>query len=499
MTTTVTIVAAMEISHDITERVETEQQLIQASKMATLGEMATGIAHELNQPLSVIKTVSSFFLRKIEHGDALDMEALSTMLEKVDKNVDRATRIINHMRQFARKTDQELAPVQVNDVLRSAFEIFSQQLKVRSIIVKWSLAESLPKVKADPQRLEQVFINLLINARDAIEEKREQQHSDSEEEHIDISTEQGRQQVVCRICDTGIGVPEAVREKIFEPFFTTKEVGKGTGLGLSISYSIIKDYRGNIEVVAHAPQGACFVDYAAGGKVVETMTLSSPPISVLVVDDEQDIRDVLEMALMDSGYEVVTAENGRQALDLFIEKQPTIVITDIKMPVMDGIELLDQIKRRSAEAEVIMITGHGDMNLAIRSLKNEAADFILKPIDVNALEMALKRVRDRIILRRQLADYTTNLERLLKEKTELQDHLSSLGLMIGTISHGIKGLLTGLDGGMYLLESGLGRQDGEQITEGFETVKVMVERVRRLVLDICFMPKNATCNGKMWM
>ena len=220
------------------------------------------------------------------------------------------------------------------------------------------------------------------------------------------------------------------------------------------------------------------------------MTLSSPPISVLVVDDEQDIRDVLEMALVDSGYEVFTAENGRQALDVFIEKLPTIVITDIKMPVMDGIELLDQIKRRSADAEVIMITGHGDMNLAIRSLKNEAADFILKPIDVNALEMALKRVRDRITLHRQLADYTTNLEHLLKEKTELQDHLSSLGLMIGTISHGIKGLLTGLDGGMYLLESGLKRQNTDQITEGFETVKVMVERVRRLVLDILFYAKK---------
>ena len=253
------IVAAMEISHDITERVETEQQLIQASKMATLGEMATGIAHELNQPLSVIKTISSFFLRKTERGEALDTEALATMLGKVDNNVDRATRIINHMRQFARKTDQELAAVQVNDVLRSAFEIFSQQLKVRGIIVKWSLAESLPKVKADPQRLEQVFINLLINARDAIEEKQGKPHSDVEEECIEISTGVGQLNVVCRICDTGIGVPEAVREKIFEPFFTTKEVGKGTGLGLSISYSIIKDYRGNIEVVAHSPQGACFV------------------------------------------------------------------------------------------------------------------------------------------------------------------------------------------------------------------------------------------------
>jgi histidine kinase len=247
------------MSHDITERVETEQQLIQASKMATLGEMATGVAHELNQPLSVIKTTSSFFLRKLKGGEAVDAEMLGTMLTKVDSNVDRATRIINHMRQFARKTDRETYPVQVNDTLQAAFEIFSQQLKVRGIGVKWCLADRLPKVLADAQRLEQVFINLLINARDAIEEKWQAMGQPDSRDCIEISTEAIGPKVICRICDTGVGVPAAVREKIFEPFFTTKEVGKGTGLGLSISYSIIKDCRGGIQVAAHKPQGTCFI------------------------------------------------------------------------------------------------------------------------------------------------------------------------------------------------------------------------------------------------
>jgi len=253
------IVAAMEMSHDITERVETEQQLIQASKMATLGEMATGVAHELNQPLSVIKTTSSFFLRKFNGGEAVDAEMLGNMLTKVDNNVDRATRIINHMRQFARKTDMETYPVQVNDTLHAAFEIFSQQLKVRGIAVKWLLADPLPKVMADSQRLEQVFINLLINARDAIEEKWQQIGQPDSRDRIEIATEAMGDLVVCRICDTGIGIPVAVREKIFEPFFTTKEVGKGTGLGLSISYSIIKDCRGDIQMTANTPQGTCFI------------------------------------------------------------------------------------------------------------------------------------------------------------------------------------------------------------------------------------------------
>ncbi|MGD9211269.1 MAG: response regulator [Desulfobacteraceae bacterium] len=211
---------------------------------------------------------------------------------------------------------------------------------------------------------------------------------------------------------------------------------------------------------------------------------------ILLVDDEEDIRDVLEMALVDAGHKVLLAENGRQALEIFDDKLPEIVITDIKMPTMDGIELLQKIKRKAPETEVIMITGHGDMDLAIRSLKHEASDFITKPINVDALEIALNRVMERILIREKLYAYTTNLERLLKEKSELQDHLSSLGLMIGSISHGIKGLLTGLDGGMYILESGLARKDEAKINEGYETVKVMVTRIRKMVMDILFYAKK---------
>ena len=155
---------------DITKRLETEQQLIQASKMATLGEMATGVAHELNQPLSVIKTASSFSIKKINKNEPIEAEILFNILTKIDSNVDRATKIINHMRQFARKSEMDLEKVQVNDVLERAFEIFSQQLKVRGIEVIWYIDKKLPKINADPSRLEQVFINLLLNARDAIEE-----------------------------------------------------------------------------------------------------------------------------------------------------------------------------------------------------------------------------------------------------------------------------------------------------------------------------------------
>ena len=211
---------------------------------------------------------------------------------------------------------------------------------------------------------------------------------------------------------------------------------------------------------------------------------------ILLVDDESDIREVLSLALTDLGYTVYEAESGGQALRLFKDLQPAIVLTDIKMPGMDGIELLQKVKHENPETEVIMITGHGDMDLAIRSLKYEATDFITKPINVDVLEIAMQRARERILTREKLQEYTESLERLVQEKTELQSHLSTLGLMIGSISHGIKGLLTGLDAGMYLLDSGFAKNDDKRIQEGWEVTKSMVERIRKMVSDILFYAKE---------
>ncbi|MCK5203272.1 MAG: response regulator, partial [Desulfobacterales bacterium] len=211
---------------------------------------------------------------------------------------------------------------------------------------------------------------------------------------------------------------------------------------------------------------------------------------ILLVDDEEDIRDVLHLSLSDMGYEVFEAENGDEALRIFKETHPPIVLTDIKMPRMDGIELLQKVKLENSETEVIMITGHGDMDLAIKSLKYKATDFITKPINVDGLEIALRRAKDRIVTRQKLREYTENLEKLLREKTELQSRLSSLGLMIGSISHGIKGLLTGLDGGMYLLDSGFAKENQERIKEGWEVVQLMVDRIRKMIQDILFYAKE---------
>ncbi|MEN8210148.1 MAG: PAS domain S-box protein [Thermodesulfobacteriota bacterium] len=244
---------------NITDKIETEQQLIQASKLTTLGEMATGVAHELNQPLSVIKTASTFIMKKISKNEQINDDTLSTLLKKIDNNVDRASDIINHMRQFSRKSGLNMEKIQINDVVTRAFQIFHQQLKIRGIRVIKETDQDLPVVIVDPNRLEQVFINLILNARDAIEEKWGDRESESDTKKIIIRTYKDEKHVIAEVIDTGTGIKKTILEKIFEPFFTTKEVGEGTGIGLSISYGIIKDCGGIIYADMEKKDGAAFI------------------------------------------------------------------------------------------------------------------------------------------------------------------------------------------------------------------------------------------------
>jgi len=245
---------------DITSSVETEHQLIQAGKMATLGEMATGVAHELNQPLSVIKTASSFISKKIGNQEMIKPDILQTLSDEIETHVDRAAKITNHMRLFSRKSVLSMENVNVNMILEKAFEIFSQQLKLREIDVFWDLYQDIPEIVADPVRLEQVFINLLINARDSIVSRYKEEKPGSESlKRISLTTNVKGACVLVKISDTGTGIADTHINKIFEPFFTTKETGKGTGLGLSISYGIIKECGGDIRVRNNREGGATFI------------------------------------------------------------------------------------------------------------------------------------------------------------------------------------------------------------------------------------------------
>lgn len=260
------IIGAMEISLDVTHRkalenklAQSELKLIQAAKMATLGEMAAGIAHELNQPLTVIKGAGNYFMKKIRKQQPIAPAVLAEMATEIDSHVDRASNIINQLRQFGRKSSTAAAPVQINTILQNAFEMFRQQLILCEIAVEWRLAADLPLVLAEAGRMEQVFVNLLLNAKDAIEAKwRDGPVAQDETKRITIDTQVQANQVTARIRDNGVGVPAHCRDRVFEPFYTTKKVGEGTGLGLSISYGIIKDFGGTIQIDSVPMQYTCF-------------------------------------------------------------------------------------------------------------------------------------------------------------------------------------------------------------------------------------------------
>ncbi|MCF8033360.1 MAG: PAS domain S-box protein [Desulfarculaceae bacterium] len=248
--------AVIATTSDITERLQTEQQLIQAAKMATLGEMSAGVAHELNQPLSVIGTGSDFLKKSVERGQEIDPTDLLSVARELGQQVERARRIIDHLREFGRKYEVSAESISLNQPIQGVLGLMGQQLAVRDISVRTELDPDLPPVLADVNRLEQVLINLVMNARDAIEQRRESQGGPEGLIEIKSFTQDG--QAVVTVGDNGAGIAPADQDRIFQPFFTTKEVGKGTGLGLSISYGIVRDFGGNISVTSAPGEGATF-------------------------------------------------------------------------------------------------------------------------------------------------------------------------------------------------------------------------------------------------
>jgi signal transduction histidine kinase len=209
--------------------------------------------------------------------------------------------------------------------------------------------------------------------------------------------------------------------------------------------------------------------------------------TILLVDDEPGIRNVLRISLADSGYTVHTAGNGNEALRLFRELCPSIVLTDIKMPDMDGIELLRRIKAESPGTEVIMFTGHGDMDLAIKSLKHDATDFVTKPIHDEVLEIALKRARERIAMRSQIREYTENLERLVEEKARQlieAERMAAVGQTVTELSHTIKNIADGLKGSIFVLGKGIELDNKKYLLEGWQMVEANVEKIKNLSLDL---------------
>ncbi len=228
-----------------------QAELVQASKLAAIGTIAAGVAHELNQPLTGIRAFTQLLLRKHVKG-TLTPQELEERLTRIDRQVDRMARIIEHLQVFARQRRVAQQPVSLQDVIQEAFILLEEQLRLRNIAVVRALGPDLPRIQGDPVRLEEVIINLVTNARDAMEA-----HNGGTLT-IRTWTVPDRHQVYLQVSDTGEGIPADNLDRIFDPFFTTKDPGKGTGLGLSIVHGIVEEHHGHIAVDSKPGKGATF-------------------------------------------------------------------------------------------------------------------------------------------------------------------------------------------------------------------------------------------------
>ncbi len=243
---------------DITEMVEKDSQLIQASKMTTLGEMSAGIAHEINQPLNAIKMGSEFLEMMIEKNERIPEADLMQVVGEVSRQVDRAETIIRRLRDFGRKADFSKEKVMINDPVTSVLDIIGRQLQLQNIDIRLEMGKHLPPILAHHNRIEQVIFNLLTNARDAINLKEDVGISNGKREIV-IKSYLQADRVMITVSDTGIGIDLPIKKRIFEAFFTTKKMGEGMGLGLSITNGIVKDYGGTIDIESTKLKGTRFI------------------------------------------------------------------------------------------------------------------------------------------------------------------------------------------------------------------------------------------------
>ncbi|MBF0492528.1 MAG: hybrid sensor histidine kinase/response regulator, partial [Deltaproteobacteria bacterium] len=239
------------------ELAESQTQLFQTAKLATLGEMSTGMAHEMNQPMAGI-SLAVTTIKKLKEKNRLTDEELASALKDIENSVTRCTKIIRHVRAFARQEALKFTEVDVNETVSSALMLLAEQLKLRGIEVTQSLASTLPKIQGEPYQLEQVWINMISNARDALEERETESKANNETNYhmqLSLSTQLEGERIVVEITDNGIGMTEEVKKKVFEPFFTTKPVGKGTGLGMSIVYGILESHQAKTEIKSELKKG----------------------------------------------------------------------------------------------------------------------------------------------------------------------------------------------------------------------------------------------------
>jgi len=383
---------------DITERKRMEEEKGQlerraqlASRLATVGEMASGIAHEINNPLTGVIGYAQLLMQRQDIPEDAKKD-----LKVINDGGQRVAGIVNKMLTFARQYKPQRDYVSINDLIANTLDLRAYELKTHNIELITHLDPELPATIADGGQLQQVFLNLIINA----ETEMDLAHGKGK---LSIKTEKIDDTIRISFKDDGSGIAKENMDKIFNPFFTTREVGEGTGLGLSMCHGIIAEHNGRIYAESKLGKGATFVVELPIVTKPEQLELAEPEVEeaeeaaqarILVVDDEPTVLSLVSRVLTGEGHEVETIDNADDALEMIESKRYSLILLDIKMPGMSGTELYKRIHKiaPSLARRILFITGDVIGARTTAFLSRTKAHYIMKPFDAEQLKRAVNRI-----------------------------------------------------------------------------------------------------------
>jgi two-component system NtrC family sensor kinase len=386
----------LELYRDITAERQIQAKLLQTEKMAALGQLVSGIAHELNNPLTAIMGYGQLLL-----GHGLRPAQLAEA-RKIYQEAERARRIVKNLLFFARETKPERVRVDLNEVVERTLALRSYELKVENIAVECELDPDLPATLADPYQLQQVVLNLLVNAEQALLQGRGQGN-------IWIRTMRlPGNRLALEVADDGPGVPPDIASRVFDPFFTTKPPGVGTGLGLSIVYGIVQQHGGEVSLESAPGAGAKFVvelpvveSPAEGAPTREPqLEVASPDVPagrILVVEDEPTVAQLIADVLREEGHRVDAVMDSQEGLNQIARTNYDLVICDLRMPRLDGPALYEALVRARSPVQhrIIFITGDTLAPRTLEFLKPHGLPYLAKPFLVEELKLAVNRALQR--------------------------------------------------------------------------------------------------------
>ncbi len=403
------IVGVQGIARDITERRQAEEekaflqeQLRQSQKMEAIGRLAGGIAHDFNNLLTIIKGYGTLSFMELKEGDPL-----KGSIGEILKATERAANLTRQLLAFSRRQAMEMKVLDLNAILKDMDKMLRRVIG-EDIALVAHLAEDLGRTKTDPGQIEQVIMNLVVNARDAMLDggkltiETANVELDEAYARAHIAVKPGRY-LMLSVSDTGVGMTREVKERVFEPFFTTKGTGKGTGLGLSTVYGIVKQSGGNIWVYSEPGRGTTLKIYLP--RVDEPIAVFKEKFeedlprgseTILVVEDEEEVRKLAAHILQRQGYKVLEAPQGGDALLICEQHQDPIhlMLTDVVMPGMSGHQLAKRLKSLQPEMEVLYMSGYTDNAIAQHGVLGEGVNYIQKPFTVDGLARKVREVLD---------------------------------------------------------------------------------------------------------